>query len=217
MKGNVRISQKELFYAVTQSIIGVGVLALPHYASQTAGSDGWITVLITGIALHVMVIIIWLLNKRFPHLTLYDYSSKVIGKSLGFLLNLTYIIYFIYIVAYIYLRVTDIVVRWILPETPELVLFIMGIILFIYGCMGTLKNLMAIFSYFFLFPPVLCLISVFTFVDPLLDVRFLLPIGSSGIENIVVGVKDVLPSFIGYETLLIYFAFVLYPERFSST
>jgi len=198
-------------------MIGATTLSLPYYASKTAGSDGWISIIIAGIAIHVLVLVIWLLSKRFPHLTLYDYSCIILGKPFGFILNLAYICYFLFVVANAFIHMTDILGRWIFPQTPNPVLFFMGLLIFFYGCTGTLNNLVSLFSVIFYFTLILCVISFFTLFDPVLDIRFILPVGSSGWDNILGGVVDVLPAFIGFELLLIYMGFVLYPKKLSST
>lgn len=216
MKAKTRISQRELFFAVLQSMVGVGILALPYHANKAAGSDGWITVLLLGVSLQVFILVLWLLLRRFPNETIFDLSVSLAGKPIGILLHIAYTFYFLNIVAYIFNITNDILIRWILPETPSLVLLILGTAFFVYACMGSLKNVIALFSFGFLFILILWLIPLLTLAEPVYDVRYILPIASAGWQEIVGGVYYILPAFIGFETMLVYFAFVEKPERFSS-
>ena len=216
MKTRIRISQEELFFAIVQSMIGVGVLALPYHAAQTAGSDGWITVLLFGMSLQLFVLLFWLLHRQFPNQTLFDFSTLVLGKPLGKLLHIAYILYFLIIVSYIFNIMNDILIRWILPETPQWIMLLMAVTLLIYGCVGTIKNIIAVYSFVFLFILSLCVISLMTFLDPIIDIRYLFPIASAGWRDILFGTGHILTAYIGFETLLIYLAFIKKPESLSS-
>lgn len=217
MKEKTLISQLELFFAVVQSMIGVGVLSLPFYAYKASAYDGWITVFIVGCTIQLLVLLIWNLHRRFPGLTLFDFSQIILGRILGRIVNILYILYLLIIVSYIFNIMNDKIIRWILPETPIWILLAMVIILLVYGCMGTLKNMISLYSFVFIFILILFFISLLTFQDPIIDIRNLFPIGSNGVLEILKKSEYIIPSFIGYETLLIYFAFVKNPKKLSST
>lgn len=197
-------------------MIGIAVLSLPFHAYKAAGHDGWISILISGFLVQLFVFLIWLLNKRFPNHTLFDYSKIILGTKIGNIINFIYIIYLLLIVSYIFIIMNEIIIRWILPKTPEWVLLIMGIVLLVYGCMGTVKNMVSLFSFLFIFILFLFFISLLTFNDPIIDVRNLFPIGSSGVVEIFKGTKHTITAFIGFETLLFYLAFVKQPNKLSS-
>ena len=116
MKVKGRISSVNLFYVLAQTIIGVGLLSLPHQTHHTAGSDGWISILITGFFIQLIVLIIWLLCRKFPNLTLFDFSKVILGKTLGTVVNFLYIIYLLTNICYIFIVYTDTLKRWILPR-----------------------------------------------------------------------------------------------------
>ena len=208
MKVKGRISSVNLFYVLAQTMIGVGLLALPHHTHHTAGSDGWISILFTGIFIQLITLIIWFLCRKFPNLTLFDFSKVILGKMLGTVLNFLYVMYLLTIICYIFIIYTDTLKRWILPETPGWVLLLIFFILLIYGSICTIKNVISLFSFLFLLIPLLFLITFVVYDDPSMDIRYLFPIGHNGGWNILKGTEDAFVSFIGYETLLIYFAFM---------
>ncbi len=216
MKAKTHINQLELFFVVVQSMIGVTTLSLPFYAYKAAAYDGWISVFIAGCGIQLLVLLIWILHRKFPGLTLFDFSQIILGKILGRFINFLYIIYLLFIVSYTFNVMNDIIIRWILPETPQWMLMILATILMVYGCIGSLKNMISLYSFIFIFIIVLFFISLLTFQDPIIDIRNLFPIGSNGVWEILKGTEHTLISFIGFETLLFYFAFVKQPKKLSS-
>ncbi|UJL46908.1 GerAB/ArcD/ProY family transporter [Virgibacillus sp. NKC19-16] len=216
MRVKSRISPAELFFVLVQTMVGVGILSLPFQTYKAAGHDGWISILISGFLIQFIVLLIWLLCKRFPNLTLFDFSTLIVGKTLGNVINFLYIVYLLMIVGYVFIVINDIFIRWIFPETPEWMFLIIGIALLVYGCMGTIRNMVSLFSFLFLFILFLFFITLLTFRDPVIDVRHLFPIGSTGGWTILKSTIEILPSFIGFETLLIYFAFMKQPKSFSA-
>lgn len=215
MKAKTRISQSELFFLLVQTMVGIGILSLPFHTYKSAAQDGWISVFILGFAVQLVVLLIWLLCKRFPHLTLFDFSKLILGKTLGNMINFLYIGYLLIMVSYFFIVIDDIFVRWIFPETPTGVLLILGLVLLNYGCMGTIRSMVHLFSLLFIFILFLFFITLLIFQEPALDVRYLFPIGSSGSWKILKGTEDAFLSFTGYETLLIYFAFIKQPKNVS--
>lgn len=216
MRVKTRINQAELFFIVTQSIVGISILSLPYHTYQSAAQDGWISVLISGFAVSFFVLLIWLLCKRFPQLTLFDFSKIILGKTLGNIINFFYIMYLLLMVSYIFIMIDDIFVRWIFPETPRVVLLLAGMIVLIYGCIGKLKSMVYLFSFLFLFILFLIIITLFTFINSNFDIRYLFPMASNGLSPILKGTIDAFPAYTGYETLLVYFAFIHQPKKGAS-
>ncbi|WP_017795561.1 GerAB/ArcD/ProY family transporter [Oceanobacillus kimchii] len=216
MKVKSRISSVVLFFVLVQTMIGVGLLSLPHQAHHAAGSDGWISILISGFFIQLIVLLIWLLCRKFPNLTLFDFSKVILGRTSGTVLNFLYIIYLLTMICYIFIIYADTLKRWILPETPGWVLFLIGFVLLIYGTICTVKNVISLFSSLFIFILFLFVITLFVYGDPSIDVRYLFPIGSSGGWNIIKSTSDSMISFIGFETLLIYFAFIKQSKNISA-
>lgn len=208
MKVKSRISSENLFFVLVQTMMGVGLLSLPHQTHHAAGSDGWISILITGFFIQLIVLLIWLLCIKFPNLTLFDFSKVILGKTSGTALNFLYIIYLLTMICYIFIVYADILKRWILPETPVWVLFLIEFVLLIYGSICKIKNVISLLSFLFIFILFLFFITFFVYGDSSIDVRYLFPIGSSGGWNILKSTSDSMISLTGFETLLIYFAFI---------
>ncbi|MHA6250485.1 GerAB/ArcD/ProY family transporter [Oceanobacillus sp. CAU 1775] len=217
MKVKTRISQPELFFIIVQTIVGLGILSLPFHVFRISAQDGWISVLLTGLSIPFFILLIWFLCKRFPHLTVFDFSKLIVGKILGSIINFLYITHLLIIVSYIFVNINDIFIRWIFPDTPGSIFLAIGILILIYGCIGKIKNMVYLFSFLFVFVLFLFFITLFTFFDPYFDFRYLFPVGANGFRTILHGSINAMPAFTGFETLLIYFAFVKQPQKLSST
>ena len=61
MRTKTRINQSELFFLLVQTMVGIGILSLPFHTYKSAAHDGWMSVIILGFALHLVVLLIWLL------------------------------------------------------------------------------------------------------------------------------------------------------------
>lgn len=216
MKVRSRISSIGLFFILVQTMVGVGLFSLPYETNKVVDSDGWISILISGVFIQVIVLFLWLLCRKFPNLTLFDFSKVILGSIPGTVINTLYIIYFLAVVCYTLIIFTDTLKRWILPETPGWVLVLVGVVLLIYGSVGTIKNIVSLFSFLFLFILFLFIITLLVYRDPTIDVRYLFPIGASGGLNILKSTSNIFISFIGFETLLIYFAFIKQSKHISA-
>lgn len=216
MKVKNHISSKELFFVLVHTMVGIEILQLPYKLNHEVNSDGWITILLTGLMILFIVLIIWFLCSKFPNLTLYDFSKKVLGKIPGSLLNFIYIIYFLIVVSYVFIVFAETLKRWVLPETPAFVLLLVGILMLIYGGICTIRNMVALFSFMFIFIIILFFLIVFVFHDTAMDIRYLFPLGSNGIWNIFKGTNEAFLSFLGFETLLIYYAFMKQPKKIKA-
>ncbi|MFZ0369154.1 MAG: GerAB/ArcD/ProY family transporter, partial [Halobacillus sp.] len=61
-----KLSRRQYFFMIVQTEIGVGILSLPYDLHSAAKQDGWISLLIGGVLLQIVLLVIWLLAKRFP-------------------------------------------------------------------------------------------------------------------------------------------------------
>jgi spore germination protein len=89
-----RLTNLQVSFLVSSTIIGVTVLSLPRIAAELAKAAGPITTLITGILMALVLVIIALFAKRFPNDTIIEYSAELIGFIPSKILGLIFYIYF---------------------------------------------------------------------------------------------------------------------------
>lgn len=198
------ISVGQLAFFVLQTQIGVGILSLPFAVFKVAGGDGWISVLIAGFFAQVMIVVIWVLCRRFPGATLFEFIPKILGRIGGMILSLAYIGYFIAVASLILILFENIVKKWAFQNTPSWIIFACIILSAIY----LVKENLRIIARYHMLVSFSFIILIFLFLGVLtyLNVLYIMPVGSSGVLSILKGSKEALFAMLGFDLLL-----VLYP------
>ncbi|MFP7446279.1 GerAB/ArcD/ProY family transporter [Bacillus infantis] len=213
MKVKTRIDQQDLFFLLLQTQIGAGILSMPYSLYMAAKNDGWISLLLAAAAIFSLIYFYWLLCRRFPHQTLFDFSGKVFGKWGGALINLGYICYFVSTALLVYLNFADIIGRWVLLDTPRWLLILLLMFIAVSACSGSFSSIVSLFSFTSVFIVFLFILSLFIFKEPEIDYRYMFPVASQGVLPILRGAKEAVYGFLGVETALFFLAFVREPEK----
>lgn len=119
-------------FLIHSNQVGVGILGYQRVIAKEAGHDAWISVAIAGIAVHLVVWVIFMTLSRYPSADLYGINRDVFGKWLGNLINLLYMIYFTMAAIVVLRSYTEVVQAWMFPEvsTWSLSAVILGLTLY---------------------------------------------------------------------------------------
>lgn len=121
-----QITPRQATAIMASTIIGVGILTLPREVTAAAGSDGHLATLLGGILAIFILIFLTRLGMRFPNQTLIEYNDLILGRFLGKLLSLAFIIYWLLIAAITVRIFGEMVITAILTNTPlEVIIGIM--------------------------------------------------------------------------------------------
>lgn len=195
------LTNRQIFFLMTQTQIGFGILSLPNTLQATSKGDGWISVLMAGVMIQLVLIMLWLLLKRFPRLTYPEITQFVLGKQVGKFVNLIIYIYFIWAATFVLLQFTSIIEEHLLISTPYWVIGLLIILTCTYAAISDIRIIARFFgviSIVFLF---LFGISFFSFLLPM-ELHHILPFGSSGLKNITLGSRDSMLTLLGFEVIL---------------
>ncbi|MFC0189190.1 GerAB/ArcD/ProY family transporter [Fictibacillus aquaticus] len=204
MKNN-SITPRQLFFVIIQTQIGVGILSLPFTLFTKAKTDGWMSVMIAGVLIQFVILMIWLLMKRFPGSTLYDVIPLLIGPAAGKVLNALYTIHFIFVSVLILMYFHQITGRWIFPETPKWVMI--SCVALTSGYLIT-SSARIIARFFIIMTPlliVLFLLIAYSYTDA--HLLYILPVGVHGMKNVLVGTQDATVALLGFDAALVFFAY----------
>jgi spore germination protein (amino acid permease) len=202
---NNSITPRQLFFVIIQTQIGVGILSLPFTLFLKAKTDGWMSVMFAGLFIQFVILMIWLLMKRFPGKTLYEVIPLLIGPVAGKVLNALYCIHFIFVSVLILMYFNQITGRWIFPETPKWVMI---------SCVGLTSAYLITSSariiarFFIIVTPllfVLFLIIAYSYTD--VHFLYILPVGASGIKNVLLGTQDATVALLGFDAALVFYAY----------
>ncbi|MBP1931858.1 GerAB/ArcD/ProY family transporter [Ammoniphilus resinae] len=207
MKSEFRsITQRQFVFLILQSQIGVGILSLPHDVQAYAKGDGWISTLLAGIAVQLLFWVMWLLGRKYPDLTLFEITKKVLGNWVGWTVNLLYTAYFLLVAGLSAVLFSELINSWILTNTPRwaiLCLFIGTAYLLARENIRIMARFYVLTSIFIILL-VLLVLMAYTNVE----IRYVFPIGQSGIKNIFLGSQHAIIAMIGFEMILVIYPFV---------
>lgn len=196
-------TQTQLLFFIIQTQIGVGILGLPFNVFLHAKQDGWISVLISGFMVQVIITILWLLAKQFPDQSLFQYTKVLTGKFIGTGINLIYIIYGVLVTALILMYSTKVIKTWMLIYTPKWILMMLLVLTAIYLArehIDTISNIYVVVSLLIVFLLVISFIVVGTYP---VDYRYLFPVGDHFGIPWLMGAKEAYFSMLGFELILI--------------
>ncbi|WP_127529496.1 GerAB/ArcD/ProY family transporter [Paenibacillus kobensis] len=202
-----KISMVQLFCLVILTQVGVHILTIPSEESRHSGHDAWMSVLVGGVIAQLVIMIIYWLGTRHPHLPMPQYIISLVGKPIGIVLNLIIAVYCLESSLLVVVSYADVINRWVLYATPWIVQ--VGLLTAIAGYVAssTLRSIAAvtqIVMVMFLF----CFVIIFISGLGKGEILHIFPIGSHGFGAIM---KDSLPAFwayAGYELLLYVFPYV---------
>ncbi|GIN57956.1 germination protein [Lederbergia ruris] len=206
MIGKKEITQFQLIFLLIHSQVGVGVITLPFDVFMEAKGDGWISVLLTGAFIQIMIFLFGALMVRFPTNNLYGIVQSLFGKWIGKLFVFLYSMYFIAIGGLILAKFAYILKAWMMPLTPKWLLLLLMVFTAVYIVK---ENLQLMVRFFFLSTIVLIgFIGLTAYALKDANLTFILPIGTNGVLPIIQGMERGLYAFQGFELLLIIYPFV---------
>ena len=206
------ITKFQLFFVLIQSQIGIGLLSLPNVVHKSAKGDGWLSIILAGVVVQFLLFVYWSLLKRFPNDEFTQITQKILGRTLGKIINIILYFYFIMTGSISIILMVKLINLQLLPLTPGWMISLLILSACIYL---TISNLKIIARFFVLATTLIILllfITLFTFVLPK-EIQFILPVGSSGIKNILIGSNSALISMVGFEGLLFLYSFIIHNNK----
>ena len=206
MTTSKQINSVQFLFIIFQTQVGVGILSLPATLHSIAGKDGWISIILAGVGFQGVIFILYFLSKRFSTLTLYEYAPKIVGRLLGTLVSIGYIL-FAGLTAILVLQLFQISIKtWILPKTPSVIILTLLSISGAYLVSGRIKVL-GRFNQFVtvLVVPLIVMILITLRYS---DVRYILPIAENGLMPIIKATPEGFFSMIGFEMALFVFPYL---------
>lgn len=201
-----KVSIGQLFLLIIHMQIGVGLLSLPHDVFLISKGDGWISTFLAGLIVQVNIFVIWALCRKYPHLTFYEFVPLIIGKAFGKTLMFFYTLYYASTIFMFLVLYGNIINLWIFPMTPK---WIIIALMLITACYLAVENLQIISRFLLLTTGLILVLFILVFIPTFNgNVMYILPIGQSGMKDIVEGMYNATYSFIGFDTLLIIYAYV---------
>ncbi|WP_433744289.1 GerAB/ArcD/ProY family transporter [Falsibacillus pallidus] len=200
-----KISASIVFFTVSSIQIGVGVLGFQRIIAQIAGYDGWISIIIAGIATHGVMYVIYKICEKGDGDIIHA-QHFVFGKWLGSLLNLFFAFYFSLASITVVRTFLEVIQVWMFPTLSNFWFSLFFLLLVLYIINGGFRTVAGVAFFGTVLPSYLLL--PFLMAIPHSDYRNLLPIFDSSIIDIMKGAHSMSLTYLGYESLLIYYPFI---------
>ncbi|WP_077619284.1 spore germination protein [Bacillus sinesaloumensis] len=210
IKEKFLVSPYLVFFLIHSMQVGVGMLGFQRIIAKSAGYDSWIAVIFAGIAVHIIV---WMIYKILNHSNgdIIDVHREVFGKWLGGFFSLLFCIYLFTMAVTVLRTYIEVVQVWIFPEFKGWVFGFFTMVLVYYIITGGFRTVAGICFFSVVFPAYIYLFVVFPLEDA--QVRNLFPILNHSFLEMVKAAKDMTLSILGFELLLIYYPFIKNPAK----
>ncbi|MCM3081301.1 GerAB/ArcD/ProY family transporter [Brevibacillus invocatus] len=200
-----------LFFLIYSNQVGVGVLGFQRVIAIEAGHDAWISVVIAGMVVHLVMWTIIDTLKRYPSSDLYGITCDVFGQLFGSLINILYMLYFTLIAIVIVRTYTEVIQTWMFPQIPTWLVSASVLGLALYTLLGGIR---IITGYTFIsVVTTLWLISFLYFPFQYARWSYLYPVLEANVPEILSGAVHMSFTIVGFEILYMVYPFVSNKEK----
>jgi spore germination protein (amino acid permease) len=205
-----KISHFLVFYLLSSMQIGIGVLGFQRIIALTAGYDAWISVILAGLSIHI---ILWMMYKiaETTNGDLIDTHIYLLGKVVGKAISFLFIFYFILLAMAVLRTYIEIIQVWMFPDLKTFWYALGYLLVVIYIIYGGFRTVTGIAFFCTILPSYL--MFTFAYTIPFSNFENLLPIYDHKLSEIILASRDMSLTYLGYETLLFYYPYIKNPEK----
>ena len=200
------VSAFQLGTMIIGVMLSLGPLFIGRIAVENAGRDGWIVTTVASVIVMIHVWLMILLARRYPDLTISEYTGILLGKWVGKFVGSAFVILSLLSCAITIWYTGHLFNTYILLNTPSYVIALLSMMLTVYVALCELRTLgRVVVIIFFISMP----FNLF-FVPPISnhgDALALLPLLENDWHTLGAGVFGVLFAFAGYEVMQTYYAY----------
>lgn len=207
---NKKISPNLLFFLIYSVQIGIGILGFQRIIAKEAGYDAWISIIISGISVHILLSIIFKMLE-IANGDIYSVHQYVFGKYIGNVLSFIFIFYVSLFPVNVLRSYIDVVQSWMFPELKTFWFALAFLILCLYIIGGGFRTVTGI-SFFSI---VLSSYVLFLFFPTFqyIDFKNLTPVFEHSLKDIIYGSYYFSFSILGFDTLLFFYPFLQKPKQ----
>jgi spore germination protein AB len=207
---NRKIAPFLVFYIITSSQIGLGVLGFQRIIAKDAGTDSWISIIIGGILLQILMICIYKMLNIVKG-DWYDVHAFIFGEKISKIFSLLLAIYACFKMITVLRGYIEIVQVWMFHTFNTFKFGLAFLLLSVYIVYGGFRTIVGInvFSMIILF----LVMPLFLYTVPYANPSFLKPVFSHSLGEIFKAVIGISYSYMGYEIILFIYPFLKEPAK----
>ncbi len=212
MKNAIQLSPKDtinaflLFFVINTTQVGVGIHGFQRIIHQDAKHDAWISVLIAGIASHIIAFLMIKTLEMYSSNDLYGIQQDIFGQWIGNFLNIIYVLYCSSAFFVILRNYIEVIQAWVFPDLDTWFISATLLLIVIYAFAGGLRVIVGVS--FFSFVISIWLILLIWFPIKFSVASHLLPILETNMRAILKGAQSMTFTIIGFEVLNVIYPFV---------
>lgn len=200
------ITPIQTYIILVSIMIGTGILGLSRVVAEVSRQDAWISVLLNGLFISLIIIIIIYTISKFPQFNFLEYVCHLLSKPIGYIITIAFIAYSILATGTIMRFLAEMIGTWFLPKTPSYIIILIIAITVVYMTRNGL-TVLARFNEVIAFLLIPFVLLVFVGLSELNFIH-IRPIGGSGIKNIIAGVVPSFYAFGGYEVMMVIYPYI---------
>ncbi|MGO4272331.1 GerAB/ArcD/ProY family transporter [Paenibacillus sp. TAF58] len=195
------------------SMVGVGVLNFQRELAEHAGYNAYISVVIVGISIHLILWMIYkILRSNQEGLDVTAINTTCFGKIAGNIINFAIVLYFFFGAYIEFKSYIEVIQVWVFPSMKILPLCTILVLLIYYTVSGGFRSVTGLSFLGFLMALIFIIpenLPVLRYAHPL----NLMPLFNHSITDILLSSKSMLYQFMGFEALLLFYPFIKSPEK----
>ncbi|MEC0275406.1 GerAB/ArcD/ProY family transporter [Peribacillus frigoritolerans] len=200
-----KVSPFYVFFLVHAMQVGLGLLSFQRDLAKATGTDGWISILLTGLIVHILIWLIYKIFRMVPGDIIYA-NNHAFGKWIGNLFSLIFILYFFVLGMTIITGYIEVIHIWMFEEVPSWALSLVFLFLIYYINTGGFRTVTGI-AFFAIF------LSYWLLFVPFYGLKFadftnLQPIFHHTLLEIMKGTRSTSFSMLGFEMILMFYPFI---------
>ncbi|WP_431800366.1 GerAB/ArcD/ProY family transporter [Halobacillus andaensis] len=199
-----------VFFVIHSMQVGVGIMGFEGYIAEHSGFDSWISILIAGAFMHLILWMIYSLLQSSGG-DIVSIHKGLFGKYVGGFLSIVISLYFLLLALTVLRTFVEVIQVWIFPSLRIELFTVVFLALIYYLVVGGFRLVTGF-----------CMISVILTLPLLLlkffpiqvgDVNYLYPTIEHGLVDLLASAKATTLSFLGIELLLIFYPFIKKPQQ----
>ncbi len=181
-----KISMFEIAALSITVVISTSIMFTPYFAAQAAGQGAWISVLAAGLIACIPTAAAVAVMAKFPRQSVIQAMPQLLGVFLGKIVSLLYACFFLFFAALAVWRMEAFAIRFLIPDTPQLVIRVIFLLGVAYGALSGSTPLLRTNAYLM---PLEILVPILTVILPAarLNFNFLLPLFEQGVKSVING------------------------------
>ncbi|MDQ0242627.1 spore germination protein (amino acid permease) [Bacillus fengqiuensis] len=205
VKENEQVSSFFVFFLVHSMQIGVGILGFERYIAKDAGYDAWISILLAGMGIHLVV---WVSYKMLEKSKgdIIDVHTQLFGKWIGGALSFFFTIYSLVLTITVLRSFAEVVQVWVFQELSTWMFCAVFLVIVFSFVSGGFRVVTGVCFLSVIYGLPLLVMDYF----PLRHAHFenLLPILDHSMAELLKASQTMTLSYIGFEMLFFYYPFI---------